>query len=91
MSSVIVMPLGERWAIKMEGSEDIISFYDEEEEALEAAKEIALAKEKRIVVLREDGTLYTMFESDNFPSDDNTPELNSPGDDEDDVNPTSNE
>jgi len=85
MSSVIVMPMGDQWVIKMEGSEEVYSTFEEEEEALDAAKEIALAQEKRIVVLREDGTLYTIYESDTFPSEDNTPEVTGPGDDEEDI------
>lgn len=89
MSSVIVMPIGDQWAIKMEGSEEVYASYEEEEEALDAAKEIALAQQKRIVVLREDGTLYTIYESDNLPSDDNTPEITGPGDDLEDIRPGS--
>jgi len=52
-----VIPYEGKWAVKGENAENITSIHDSKKEAIETAKEIAMAGDAKIVILRKDGTI----------------------------------
>lgn len=84
MKNQFVMPYEGGWAVKGSEAAEITAVYDTKEEAIEAAKEIAMGDDSGIVVLREDGTIDNLnaYSIDPFPSDDNTPDYNTEQDED---------
>jgi hypothetical protein len=80
----IVMPYEDgKWAVVLEGDDSApANIYETREEAIEAAKEIAMAKDNGLIILRRDGTIENTdgIGIDPFPSEDNSPEYNDSGD-----------
>jgi hypothetical protein len=80
----VVMPLEDgKWAVKPEGNDAApANIYETREQAIEAAKEIAMGNDSGITILREDGTIENMdgIGIDPFPDEDNAPEFNEEGD-----------
>lgn len=46
-----------KWAVKGEDAEKITSYHDTRKEAIEVAKEIAMADDAELIILRKDGTI----------------------------------
>ncbi|HZW38419.1 MAG TPA: DUF2188 domain-containing protein [Ignavibacteriaceae bacterium] len=82
MATQFIMPFEGKWAVKGEHSQDITSVHDTREEAIEVAKEIAMADDSGIVILREDGTIDNLgaYGIDPLPSKDNIPDFNDEND-----------
>jgi hypothetical protein len=80
----VVMPYEDgKWTVKPEGDDSApANIYDTKEEAIEAAKEIAMGKDNGIIILRRDGTIENTdgIGIDPFPSEDNAPDFNDSGD-----------
>lgn len=80
----VVMPYEDgKWAVKPEGDSNApANIYDTREEAVEAAKEIAMGKDNGVIILRKDGTIDNIggIAIDPFPDKDNAPEFNEEGD-----------
>jgi hypothetical protein len=81
---VYVMPIDEKWAVKREGSEEIVSSHDRKKDALEVAKELAMGTEAELVILRKDGTIDNtgIYSVDPMPSPDRAPDYNEETDEE---------
>jgi Uncharacterized protein conserved in bacteria (DUF2188) len=84
MSKVYVTPHINDWAVKQEGADAIISVHNTKEEAIEAAKEIAIGREAELVVLKKDGTIDNLgvYPAKPFPPEDKTPGYNNEEDEE---------
>jgi len=86
MKNQLVMPYEDgKWAVKPEGDDSAPpNVYETREQAIEAAKEIAMGKDNGVIVLREDGTIDNTggIGEDPFPDEDNAPEFNEEGDEE---------
>lgn len=78
MSNVFVMYQDEKWIVKSDHSDTIISEHDSKHAAIEAAKEVAMGDDSGLVILREDGTIDNLgvYGIDPFPSKDDAPEFN---------------
>ena len=82
MSKIYVTPHINDWAVKQEGMDAMISVHNTKEEAIEAAKEIAIGREAELVILKKDGTIENLgiYPIDPFPSKDKGLEYNNEGD-----------
>ena len=68
MSKIYVTPHINDWAVKQEGLKALISVHNTEEEAISAAKKIALGRNAEIVILKRDGAInnLSLFNSNLF-------------------------
>jgi len=68
MSKIYVTPHINDWAVKQEGLKALISAHNTEEEAITAAKKIALGRNAEIVILKRDGAInnISLFNSNLF-------------------------
>lgn len=82
MNKIYVMPDNGKWAVRRNKEDDPMARKDTKEEAIEAAKEIALGQEASLVVLRKDGTIENLGQDsvDPFPDEDKGPEYNNRND-----------
>ena len=73
-----VMPYNGKWAVKGENQNEITSLHDTKKEAIETAKEIAMASDDKLVVLRKDGTIDNLGIKgiDPMPDKDRAPDYN---------------
>jgi hypothetical protein len=73
-----VMPYKDKWAVKGEKAKEITSIHDSKKEAIETAKEIAMAGDAKLIILREDGTIDNLgLEGiDPMPDEDRAPDYN---------------
>ncbi len=62
MSKIYVTPHINDWAVKQEGMKAMISVHHTKEEAIKAAKKIALSREADIVILQKDGVIEKLIE-----------------------------
>ena len=62
MSKIYVTPHINDWAVKQEGEKALISVFETKEEAIEAAKKIAISRETDIVILKKDGVIEELIE-----------------------------
>ena len=62
MSKIYVTPHINDWAVKQEGEKALISVFETKEEAIEAAKKIAVSRETDIVILKKDGVIEELIE-----------------------------
>jgi hypothetical protein len=80
----VVMPYEDgKWVVKPEGDDSApANIFDTKEEAIEAAKEIAMGKDQGLIILRRDGTIENTdgIGLDPFPNEDNAPDFNDSGD-----------
>jgi hypothetical protein len=80
----VVMPYEDgKWAVKPEGDDSApANIFETKEAAIVAAKEIAMAKDNGIIILRRDGTIENTdgIGIDPFPSEENAPDFNDTGD-----------
>jgi hypothetical protein len=67
-----------KWAVKGENTDNITSLHDSKKEAIEVAKELAMANDAQLVVLRKDGTIDNLGLKgiDPMPDIDNAPDYN---------------
>lgn len=82
MSKVYVTPFKNDWAVKQEGADSIISVHNTKDEAIEAAKEIAIGRDAKLIILKKDGTIDNLgvYPTNPFPSKNKGPEYNNEGD-----------
>lgn len=84
MKNQVVMPYEDgKWAVQPEGEDSAPpNVYETREEAIEAAKEIAMGSDSGVIVLRRDGTVENTggIGLDPFPDEDNSLEFNEEGD-----------
>jgi hypothetical protein len=75
---VYIMPEGENWVVRREHEDAAVSVHDSKEDAIEAAKEIAIGHDAELVILKEDGTIDNLgiYGIDPFPSEDNAADFN---------------
>jgi hypothetical protein len=73
-----VMPYEGKWAVKGENADKITSVHETKKDAIETAKEIAMANDAKLVVLRKDGTIDNLgFKGiDPMPDKDRAPDYN---------------
>ena len=73
-----VMPYKGKWAVKGENSKEITSLHETKKDAIEVAKEIAMANDSELVILRKDGTIDNLGLKgiDPFPDKDRAPDYN---------------
>lgn len=60
MSKIYVTPHINDWAVKQEGLKALISVHNTEEEAITAAKKIALGRNAEIIILKKDGAINSL-------------------------------
>ncbi|MFZ0455401.1 MAG: DUF2188 domain-containing protein [Ignavibacteriaceae bacterium] len=60
MSKIYVTPHINDWAVKQEGLKALISVHNTEEEAITAAKKIALGRNAEIIILKRDGAVNNL-------------------------------
>ena len=60
MNKIYVTPHINDWAVKQEGLKALISVHNTEEEAISAAKKIALSRNAEIVILKRDGAINNL-------------------------------
>jgi hypothetical protein len=67
-----------KWAVKGENAQDFTSHHDSKKEAIETAKEIAMANDAQLVILKKDGTIDNLGVKgvDPFPDKDLAPDYN---------------
>jgi len=78
MNRIYVMPKNNKWMVKRNKEDEPIDQKDTKQEAIEAAKEIAIGLDASLVVLRKDGTIENLGQDsvDPFPDEDNGPDYN---------------
>jgi len=60
MGKIYVTPHINDWAVKQEGLKALISVHNTEEEAITAAKKIALGRNAEIIILKRDGAINNL-------------------------------
>ncbi len=82
MNKVYVLPNKNGWSVKQDENDKTGSTFSSKEEAIEAAKEIAVGREAELVILKADGTIDNLgaYSVDPFPSKEKGPEYNNDGD-----------
>jgi uncharacterized protein YdaT len=60
MSKIYVTPHINDWAVKQEGLKALISVHNTKEEAVKAAKKIAVGRDTEVVILKKDGAIDKM-------------------------------
>ena len=82
MNRIYVMPQKNRWVVKRNKDDEAIDEKNSKNEAIEAAKEIAIGLDATLVILRKDGTIENLGQDsvDPFPDEDKGPEYNNEND-----------
>lgn len=76
------MPDNGKWSVRRNQEDAPMERKDTREEAVEAAKEIAVGLDAELVILRKDGTIENLGQDsvDPFPDEDKGPEYNNKND-----------
>ncbi len=75
---VYVMPYENKWAVKTGRSENPNSVHDSKKQAIDAAKEIAMASRGKLILMDKDGNIENLNETEINPMPDinNAPDYN---------------
>jgi len=78
MNKIYVIPKNDKWTVRRNEEVKPIDEKNTKQEAIEAAKEIAIGLDASLVILRKDGTIENLGQDsvDPFPDEDKGPDYN---------------